>query len=1284
MGGRSPDRHGRLRAVFDEALLHDPSTREAYVDRACAGDPDLRRMVMRLLAAHHDAGSFLESPPDRLLSQARAQEQFRGTDRFRVIQRLGAGGMGVVYEVHDDVRDEIVALKTLRQTNAAAVYRLKREFRSLADVAHVNLACLYELFVEDDRCFFTMELVRGVNFVHYVRGADRAGRSDDRLTSALRQLIDGVAALHRRGKLHRDVKPSNVLVTGEGRVVILDFGLLAELRPQDAADASYLIGGTPAYMPPEEGTGAPPSEAGDWYGVGVTLYEALTGTLPFASPAGDLLFRKRTWDPPAPVQLAPDVPPELNLICVGLMCRDPARRLSGAGARRWLAGAGPAYPVDTTASIRDASFVGRDRQLRALSGAFDSVVEGHAKAVCVYGPSGIGKSALVRRFLGDLATRPDVVVLSGRCYENETVPYKALDHVVDDLSHHLASAPSGTIEGVIPPDVAALTRVFPVMLQVDAIAKMRAARDRESADPLSLRRRAFAALRELLDRLARRHPLVICIDDLQWADADSIVLLEELLRPPGPPMFTVLCFRSEETATKAFLQAFLARGGQGAWSAVSLEPMTEAEAQTLIAGLLPADSGLLRVDRSRLAQEAAGSPFVLEQLARYAAVNRIATSQAPGFAEMFAARLEALSSDARRFLEALAICGRPMAPELICAACGVTRDRLSLVTMLRGSQLIRSSGSSERIEAYHDRIREVIAARIAPDARRDLHRRMVQALVEEGSDDCEALFDHYRGAGDAENASVQAGLAAARSAAALAFDRAAVLYRHALALAPAAAAGRAWKEGLANALANAGRPAEAAAAYLDAAQEAEPAARVELQRRGAEQFLIGGNIDSGLDLIRTMIASMGGSVPRTPRAALVSLLRWRARLHWRGLRFVARPVDAIDPETLLRIDTCWSATTGLLLVDLIAASEFSARHLLMALEAGDPFRVARGMAIESIAWNAFPTGRRFLHRLIQDSKTLAERAGTPHAMALCTLSDGMIAISRGEWKKSAACAERALAILRDQCVGVPWELNIAQNLFIWSMMYQGQLGELSRLVPAVLANARSSGNLYIATELCTRSNFVWLAADDPDQGERETRESIAGWSQKGFHRQHYSARLARVQTALYRGNAEAAWRLLIADEPALRRSLMTRVHVLRVESSYLRARCALAMAGATANHKRFLPIARTEMRVIARERMPWSDPIAMLLAASVANLEGNPSVASRHLHEAIDRFERADMHLYAAAARCRIGALPDDPSGRDMQRQGEAWMAGQGISNPVAMTRMLAPGFADAHAPAGV
>ena len=872
-------------------------------------------------------------------------------------------------------------------------------------------------------------------------------------------------------------------------------------------------------------------------------------------------------------------------------------------------------------------------------------------------------------------------MLSGRCYENESVPYKALDGVVDHLSRHLASLSRADAEVLLPPDLSALTRVFPVLLQVPAIADLRGTQS-GIADPFALRRRAFDALRELFRRVAARRPLVVCIDDLQWADADSVVLLEELLQPPGtPPLLTLLSFRSEETADKPFLQSFLQRAGHDIWSAIQLEPLTPGEAQALVGALVPADTTLSDHDLHRMTADSGGSPFVLEQLARYARVARLESHRVPTFAEMFAARLAALSTEARQVLETLAICGRPMASDLVCDASGVSRERQSLMAMLRGARFIRSSGSSARIETYHDRIRDVLAAGIAPEAVRGIHRRMVQALVARHSDDCEALFDHYRGAGDVENAAIQAGLAGGKAGEALAFDRSAFFYRHALALAPASTDAQVWREGLAGALANAGRPAEAGDAYLRAAVEAGDLQRVELQRRGAEQFLIGGHIDRGLELIHTMLASMGMRVPASPRAAVPPLMWRRARLRWRGLRFVRRAAADIDADTLLRLDTCWSAATGLLLVDMIGAVAFSARHVLIALDAGEPYRLSRALAIEAVARAIFPGDRALVPKLVQQSRELAREVGQPHAIGLCRLSDGMMTMARGEWKKALALSEEALTILRDQCVGVTWEVNAAQNLVIWALMYLGELGELSRRVPALLADAQRRGNLYIATELCTRSNYFWLAADDPDEGERVTLESIGRWSHKGFHRQHYSAMLARIQTALYRGDADAAWGLLAELDVILQRSSLTRIQVLRVEALYLRARSALAMAARHGAHDRFLPVARSAARRIARERMPWSDPIALLLEAAIASLDGRTAPAVRGLHAAVSQFDRADMQLYAAVARRRLGTLQDDADGRAVKGEAEQWMAAQGIRNPAAMTRTLAPGFPDSDDP---
>ena len=253
-------------------------------------------------------------------------------------------------------------------------------------------------------------------------------------------------------------------------------------------------------------------------------------------------------------------------------------------------------------------------------------------------------------------------------------------------------------------------------------------------------------------------------------------------------------------------------------------------------------------------------------------------------------------AEARRFLETLAICGRPMAPDLICDACGVARERQSLVAMLRSSHFIRSSGSSERVETYHDRIREVLAAQIPPDAVRRIHGSWCKRSSPGEATTARRCSSTIEAPAIRRNAAIQAGLAAAKASTALAFDRAAFFYRQALALSRRRRA--AGVEGrFADALANAGRPAEAAEAYLDATAGAGHAQRVELQRRAAEQFLIGGHIDRGPGPDSQRARGRWASVRHAACArAMFSLLWRRAQLRWRGLRFVSRPVDRHRPR----------------------------------------------------------------------------------------------------------------------------------------------------------------------------------------------------------------------------------------------------------------------------------------------------------------------------------------------------------------------------------------------------
>src|SRR6266851_8423365 len=822
---------------------------------------------------------------------SQSSHDFLGTERFRIRRRLGSGGMGVVYEAHDRETDKLVALKTLTRAEASHISRFKNEFRSLADVSHPNLVALYEFMVEGQYWFFTMELVKGVNFLEYVRpgyqsrrqqssktptllkgtqegsppelladyeaetrqlnsisasdsdegSAERTGDSLlekskldlGRLGIALRQLAEGLHGLHETGKLHRDIKPSNVLVTNEGRVVILDFGLVAEVEGKELHD-SVTLAGTPDYMSPEQGAQLPISRASDWYSIGVMLYQALSGRLPFAGKFFEVMMNKQNFDPPAPVELVSNVPPDLNDLCVRLLRRKPEERPSGREVLRIL-GHGKTGPLQlpitsapAAAHAPTTAFVGRERQLRQLNEAFAFTRREQTVTVYLHGSSGMGKTALARHFLDELRTHEsEVVVLEGRCYERESVPYKALDGVVDSLTKYLLSLPEVKAEALMPREVLALARLFPVMLQVDAVFNA-PQREHDMPDPFTLRRKAFAALRELLARISDRQPLVLYIDDLQWSDADSTTLLEDLLRPPdSPPLLLLSSFRSEDIQMKPFLKSLLEKVGNESCREVLVGALTETESSALLHDLLGSNASGLEPFTDAILDEARGNPFLLEQLARYAATSDRAATTGITLAVMLDARLRHLPKGARQFVDALAVAGRPINPEVVYQAAELSGDDLQLIGSLRAAQFTRA-GSGHTLELYHDRIRETLAAQLSPKRVTQIHKRLAHAIEVRGIDDPEALFEHYLGAGERVRAATHAAVAARKAASALAFDRAAGFYRRALELAPARGAELVdLKRGLADALVNAGRPAEAAQAYLDVAEVATAAHSLE-------------------------------------------------------------------------------------------------------------------------------------------------------------------------------------------------------------------------------------------------------------------------------------------------------------------------------------------------------------------------------------------------------------------------------------------------------------------------
>ncbi|MFQ5790097.1 MAG: serine/threonine-protein kinase PknK, partial [Acidobacteriota bacterium] len=366
----------------------------------------------------------------------------------------------------------------------------------------------------------------------------------------------------------------------------------------------------------------------------------------------------------------------------------------------------------------------------------------------------------------------------------------------------------------------------------------------------------------------------------------------------------------------------------------------------------------------------------------------------------------------------------------------------------------------------------------------------------------------------------------------------------------------------------------------------------------------------------------------------------------------------------------------LAVVDTIRGADIQTRHLLLALRAGEPYRISRALALEA-AYCSTSGGRsrRRTEKLIQASTRLAEQVKNPHATGLVTAVSGTAAYLGGRWRQARELLREAEEILLGSCTGVAWELSNVRFFSIASLFWLGELKELSRWLPDVLKNAGERGDLLLATQLrAWGAHLMYLAADQPDKAREEGRHAIERWSHQGFHIQHYEETWAQVNIALYSGDKRAAWDLVSERWPALKRSLLLRIQIIFIPALGMRAASALAAAASGIEPWKLLRVAERDARRIEGEKVAWADPLAQLIRAGVVAMRGEVAVAVVLLASAEEGFEAVDMTLYAAVARRRRGELIGGEQGRTLVNEADDWMTGQEIRNPGRMTAMLAPG----------
>ncbi|MFT3693035.1 MAG: protein kinase [Kofleriaceae bacterium] len=1043
-------------------------------------------------------------------------------DRYHIVRELGRGGMGVVYLGRDLRRDMDVAIKFRGITHHSATLWLKREFRAVAQLRHPNLVELYELIAHEESVYFTMEYVPGIDPRRWVERAEYASpvaHSEHttrtvvpiqnahteisappseaptnpsirvvpevdfaRVRAVLSQLAEGLAFLHARGVIHRDVKPSNALVC-DGAVKLLDFGLALEHeRAEQELSRETRVVGTAAYLAPEYLERLVVSPAMDVYALGVVAFELVTGAPPFGGAMHILSRMNRVITLPRASSINRATPPELDDLIDSMLQPNPEKRPTALDIAERLNG-----EMSRPRPLRRAThFVGREAELARLH--FDQ-----PGVYLVTGPSGVGKTAMIDEAIGrSRISGAERVIWRGRCHERERVPYRAFDFVIDDLATELAGNKElvETIE-----HAGALARVFPALSELlSDVVKTPPAEDLRVE-----RERALVAMTELFKRAAGKINVLV-IDDLQWADDDSLELLVLLAQRVAIAIVGTWTTDADTQVAPTLLDL---TGVQ----VIDLEPMDALDLAQLISTLAP-DATTQRLHAA--AELSAGSPYLAELIGRELADAGLVD---PHDAE--ARRLERLNSVERSVAEVASLAGSAATFEQLRSLAALPSAQLhSALRGLEDGRIVRltPNASGEPSYAfYHQRLREAAKREMAPSSRRTLHRRYAELLERErGTPD--QLAYHWSEAGDLARAADWAIVAADAAQAQLAWVLAADWYGRALTFLAAPEFAEQvqrrheLREKRADALFLAGKLEAAAAEFDTLARSTTDGDRFFV--RAAESHIKLGEIERGLEILDGVLDRRGrhrakGRIAATARAVGVTA-------RWLVPKRLRRPSTGQRDEV---VAAAYRVIASFLSTPYpIESFEYVIRGISNADRAGDRAAYSMGMAMLAAYLAAGSLGR-FGDRAIASAQRLSIESGAPYPRMVAAGAAGILATLRGNWSGMRIAHEEAHQICKRLGLERSWEASFLRTYYALGELYAGEPTTALNILTEL---ADASDDLIARALLGSyRGRALVLASNDLGEAralERELASSPAARRGMAFiYRQVFSGELALAE-----------------------------------------------------------------------------------------------------------------------------------------------------------------------------
>jgi serine/threonine protein kinase/tetratricopeptide (TPR) repeat protein len=664
---------------------------------------------------------------------------------YEIVRRLGVGGMSEVYLARDPRLDRRVAIKLLPGPSAGDVgarERLRREARSAAALDHPFICKVFEIGEESGTVFIAMEYIAGQTLsARLIEGRLPLGE-------ALRiagEIAEALEEAHDRSLIHRDLKPANIMLTQQGRVKVMDFGLAKRVENTGSRDAtvtgeeaqltaSGVILGTPDYMSPEQIAGTDLDIRSDLFSFGIVLCELLNGSHPFRRASPPLTMAAILHDPPS---LAGDLPAGLMLVIRRLLAKSRDERYPSM--REVLADLRNSSAVPAGKPEADRlPLIGRESEYRELTRRLEAAMAGSGSLVMIGGEPGIGKTHLARSLLREAALRGCFTV-TGHCYEMEGAPPYA--PFVEMLEYSAMVAPQWNFRYAIGESGPEVAKLMPELRRKypDIPSPM-------DLPPEQQRRFLFNSYREFVERSARLTPIVAVFEDLHWADEPTLLLLTHLAQTvAASPILMIGSYRDVELdVNRSFAKTLEELIRQKLASRIPLRRLPVAGVEAMLHAL--SGNSPPSLFAKAVFEETEGNPFFVEEVFRHLKEEgklfddsgawrpglRVVQLQVPeGVRLVIGRRLERLSESARRVLTTAAVVGRSFDLALLEDLENARPDAaLDAVEEAERAQLVttESVGREVRYRFVHELIRQTLAEALSLPRRQRLHRRIADAI----------------------------------------------------------------------------------------------------------------------------------------------------------------------------------------------------------------------------------------------------------------------------------------------------------------------------------------------------------------------------------------------------------------------------------------------------------------------------------------------------------------------------------------------------------------------------